>query len=141
MYLQQQNNLMLIRYSYKDIKKMTRGFKDMLGEGGFGIVFKGNLRSGPCIAIKMLGKLKGNGQDFVSEVTTIGRIHHLNVVQLLGFCIEGSKRALVYEFMPNGSLDKFIFPKEGSISLSYTRIHDIAIAVARGIAYLHHAWM
>ncbi|KAK2453235.1 LEAF RUST 10 DISEASE-RESISTANCE LOCUS RECEPTOR-LIKE PROTEIN KINASE 2.1 [Trifolium repens] len=138
MYLQQQNNLMLIRYSYKEIKKMTRGFKDMLGEGGFGTVFKGNLRSDPCVAIKMLGKSKGNGQDFVSEVTTIGRIHHLNVVQLLGFCIEGSKRALVYEFMPNGSLDKFIFPKEGSINLSFTRIHDIAIGVARGIAYLHH---
>jgi serine/threonine protein kinase len=132
---------MLIRYSYKEIKKMTRGFKDKLGEGGFGSVFKGKLRSGSCVAIKILGKSNDNGQDFVCEVTTIGRIHHLNVVQLLGFCIEGSKRALVYEFMPNGSLDKFIFPKEGSISLSYTRIHDIAIAVARGIAYLHHAWM
>jgi len=134
----QQNNLIPIGYSYKQIKKMTRGFKDELGKGGFGTVFKGNLRSGPCVAIKMLGKAKDNGQDFVNEVTTIGRIHHLNVVQLLGFCIEGSKRALVYEFMPNGSLDKFIFSKEGSINLSYNRIYDIAIGVARGIAYLHH---
>ncbi|KAK2367346.1 LEAF RUST 10 DISEASE-RESISTANCE LOCUS RECEPTOR-LIKE PROTEIN KINASE 2.1 [Trifolium repens] len=138
MYLQQQNNLMPIGYSYKEIKKMARGFKEKLGEGGFGSVFKGKLRSGPFVAIKMLGKSKGQGQDFVSEVATIGRIHHLNVVQLLGFCIEGSKRALIYEFMPNGSLDKFIFSKEGSVNLCYTRIHDIAIGVARGIAYLHH---
>ncbi|KEH40331.1 stress-induced receptor-like kinase [Medicago truncatula] len=134
----QHNNLMPIGYSYKEIKKMAKGFKEELGKGGFGTVFKGNLRSGPCVAIKMLGKSKGNGQDFINEVTTIGRIHHLNVVQLLGFCIEGSKRALVYEFMPNGSLDKFIFSKEGSINLSYNKIYDIAIGVARGIAYLHH---
>ncbi|CAJ2674625.1 unnamed protein product [Trifolium pratense] len=137
-YLQQQNNLMPIRYSYKQIKKMARGFKDKLGEGGFGTVFKGNLRSGPFVAIKMLGKSKGHGQDFVSEVATIGRIHHLNVVKLLGFCIEGSKRALIYEYMPNGSLDKFIFAKEGSINLSYKQISDISIGIARGIAYLHH---
>ena len=86
----------------------------------------------------MLGKSKVNGQDFVNEVTTIGRIHHLNVVQLLGFCIEGSKRALIYEFMPNGSLDKYIFSKEGGINLSYRKLHDISIGVARGISYLHH---
>jgi len=137
-YLQQQNNLMPIGYSYKEIKKMTRGFKDKLGEGGFGTVFKGNLRSGPGVAIKMLGKSKGKGRDFISEVATIGRIHHLNVVQLIGFCAEGSKRALVYEFMPNGSLDKFIFSKEGSVNISYSQIFDISIGVARGIAYLHH---
>jgi serine/threonine protein kinase len=137
-YLQQQNNLMPIGYSYKEIKKMAKGFKDKLGEGGFGTVFKGNLRSGPCVAIKMLGKSKGNGQDFISEVATIGRIHHLNVVQLIGFCAEGSKRALIYEFMPNGSLDKFIFSKEGSKNISYSQIFDISIGVARGISYLHH---
>jgi serine/threonine protein kinase len=137
-YLQQQNNLMPIGYSYKEIKKMAKGFKDKLGEGGFGTVFKGNLRSGPCVAIKMLGKSKGNGKDFISEVATIGRIHHLNVVQLIGFCAEGSKRALIYEFMPNGSLDKFIFSKEGSVNISYDQIFDISIGVARGIAYLHH---
>jgi len=137
-FLQQQNNLMPIGYSYKEIKNMARGFKDKLGEGGFGTVFKGNLRSGPCVAIKMLGKAKGNGKDFISEVATIGRIHHLNVVQLIGFCAEGSKRALVYEFMPNGSLDKFIFSKEGSMNISYSQIFDISVGVARGIAYLHH---
>ena len=134
----EQNSMRPIRYSYKEIKKMTRGFKDKLGEGGFGSVFKAKLLSGPYVAIKMLGKSKGNGQDFISEVATIGRIHHQNVVQLIGFCVSGSKRALVYEFMPNGSLDKFIFSKESNIHLSYEKIYNISIGVARGIAYLHH---
>ncbi|CAJ1972057.1 unnamed protein product [Sphenostylis stenocarpa] len=127
-----------IRYSYKEIKKMANGFKDKLGEGGYGSVFKGKLSSGPYVAIKMLGKSKGNGQDFISEVATIGRIHHQNVVQLIGFCVSGSNRALVYEFMSNGSLDKFIFFKEGSVDLSYDKIYNISVGVARGIAYLHH---
>ena len=96
---------MPIRYSYKEVKKMAGGFKDKLGEGGYGSVFKGKLRSGSCVAIKMLGKSKGNGQDFISEVATIGRTYHQNIVQLIGFCVHGSKRALVYEFMSNGSLD------------------------------------
>ncbi|XP_068471520.1 rust resistance kinase Lr10-like [Phaseolus vulgaris] len=134
----QQNSLAHIRYSYKEIKKMAAGFKDKLGEGGFGYVFKAKLRSGPYVAIKMLGKCKGNGQNFISEVATIGRIHHQNVVKLIGFCVSGSKRALVYEFMPNGSLDKFILSKERNIHLSYEKIYNISIGVARGIAYLHH---
>ncbi|RZB70666.1 Rust resistance kinase Lr10 isoform B [Glycine soja] len=134
----EQNNLMPIGYSYKEIKKMARGFKEKLGGGGYGIVFKGKLHSGPSVAIKMLHKAKGSGQDFISEIATIGRIHHQNVVQLIGYCVEGSKRALVYEFMPNGSLDKFIFPKDGNIHLTYDEIYNIAIGVARGIAYLHH---
>ncbi|XP_027939015.1 rust resistance kinase Lr10-like [Vigna unguiculata] len=134
----EQNSLIPIRYSYKEIKKMTRGFNEKLGEGGYGSVFKGKLRSGPWVAIKVLRKSKGNGQDFINEVATIGRIHHQNVVHLIGYCAEGSKRALVYEFMPNGSLDKFIFSKEGNIHLTYDTIHDIAIGVAQGISYLHH---
>ncbi|GAU21214.1 hypothetical protein TSUD_11310 [Trifolium subterraneum] len=135
----QGNSLMPIRYSYKEIKNMTRGFKDKLGEGGYGKVYKGKLRSGPLVAIKMLGKLKGveNGQDFISEVATIGRIHHTNVVRLIGFCVEGSKRALVYDFMPNGSLDRYVSSREDHISLTYKQMYEISLAVARGIAYLH----
>ncbi|KAB1206254.1 hypothetical protein CJ030_MR7G014399 [Morella rubra] len=135
-FLQSHNNLVPIRYSYSEIKKMTKRFKDKLGEGGYGTVFKGTLRSGRLVAIKMLGKSKANGQDFINEVATIGRIHHANVVQLIGFCVEGSKQALVYEFMPKGSLNKFVC-SEGSILLSYEIMHDIALGVARGIAYLH----
>ncbi|KAI5558202.1 hypothetical protein BDE02_17G024300 [Populus trichocarpa] len=136
-FLQSQNNLMPVRYSYSDIRKITRGFKDKLGEGGFGTVYKGKLRSGRFAAIKLLGKSKANGQDFINEVATIGRIHHTNVVQLIGFCAEGSKRALVYDFMPNGSLDSHLFSQEGSISLSWQKLHQISLGVACGIDYLH----
>ncbi|XP_048444085.1 rust resistance kinase Lr10-like [Pyrus x bretschneideri] len=136
-FLQSNNNFLPIRYSYSDIKKMTRKFKHKLGEGGYGSVFKGKLRSGRFVAIKVLGKPKANGQDFISEIATIGRIHHVNVVQLIGYCVEGSKRALVYEFMANGSLDKYIYSKEGSVHLSIEKMYDISLGVAQGIDYLH----
>uniref|UniRef100_A0A3N7G3I9 Protein kinase domain-containing protein n=1 Tax=Populus trichocarpa TaxID=3694 RepID=A0A3N7G3I9_POPTR len=132
-----ENDLMPIRYSYSEIKKITTGFRDKLGEGGFGLVYKGKLRSGRFAAVKVLGKSKANGQDFINEVATIGRIHHVNVVQLIGFTVEGSKRALIYEFMPNGSLEKYIFSKQGSVPLSNERIYEISLGVARGIEYLH----
>eukprot|EP00258_Populus_trichocarpa_P044701 XP_024460720.1 rust resistance kinase Lr10 isoform X4 [Populus trichocarpa] len=137
-FLQTHNNLMpVLRYSYSEIKKMTGGFKEKLGEGGFGCVYKGKLRSGHSAAIKLLGKSKANGQDFINEVATIGRIRHTNVVQLVGFCAEGSKRALVYDFMPNGSLNNFIFSQESSVSLSWEKLHEISLGVAHGIEYLH----
>ncbi|XWS48535.1 hypothetical protein CRYUN_Cryun13aG0086400 [Craigia yunnanensis] len=115
---------------------MTVGFKDKLGQGGYGSVFKGKLRSGRLVAIKLLGKSKANGEDFISEVATIGRIHHVNIVQLIGFCVEGSKQALVYDFMINGSLDKIIFSKE-NCTLSWQKMFEIALGVARGIEYFH----
>jgi hypothetical protein len=82
------NDLMPIRYTYSEIKKITNGFKDKLGEGGSGSVYKGKLRSGRFAAVKILDKLKDNEQDFMNEVATIGRIHHVNVVQLIGFTVE-----------------------------------------------------
>ncbi|XP_068314676.1 LEAF RUST 10 DISEASE-RESISTANCEUS RECEPTOR-LIKE PROTEIN KINASE-like 2.1 [Pyrus communis] len=136
-FLQRDKNFVPIRYSYSDIKKMTRRFKDKLGEGGYGSVFKGKLRSGRFVAIKVLGKSKANGQDFISEIATIGRIHHANVVRLIGYCVEGSKRALVYEFMANGSLDKYIYSKEGSVPLTIDKMYEISLGVAQGIEYLH----
>ncbi|XP_061360101.1 rust resistance kinase Lr10-like [Gastrolobium bilobum] len=137
-FLKNNNNLMPIRYSYSDLKKMTKGFKDKLGEGGYGSVYKGKLRNGRLVAVKMLGgRSKTNGQEFINEVATIGTIHHVNVVHLFGFCVEKSKRALVYEFMPNGSLDKHIFSREGKIPLSWEKTFEIALGVARGIEYLH----
>ncbi|KAK9291823.1 hypothetical protein L1049_019773 [Liquidambar formosana] len=129
---------MPIRYSYSQVKKMTKGFKDKLGQGGYGSVYKGKTQSGHLIAVKVLGTSKANGQDFISEVGTIGRIHHVNVVRLVGFCAEGSKRALIYDFMANGSLDKFIFQERERLNpLSWERIYDIGLRVARGIEYLH----
>ncbi|XP_014502686.2 LEAF RUST 10 DISEASE-RESISTANCE LOCUS RECEPTOR-LIKE PROTEIN KINASE-like 2.8 isoform X2 [Vigna radiata var. radiata] len=126
-----------IRYEYNEIEKMTKGFKVKLGQGGFGAVYKGKLRSGLDVAVKMLTKSNDNGQDFINEVATIGTIHHVNVVRLIGYCVHRKTRALVYEFMSNGSLDKYIFSKEESTHLSYEKIHEISLGIARGIAYLH----
>ncbi|CAN4087609.1 unnamed protein product [Withania somnifera] len=136
-FLQTQSNLLPIKYSYSEIRKMTNKFKEKLGEGAYGTVYKGKLRSGPFVAVKIMHQSIASGQEFISEVSTIGRIHHANVVQLVGFCVEGSKRALVYEFMLNGSLDKYISPQEGTISLSYKQMFDISLGVACGIDYLH----
>ncbi|QCE06167.1 serine/threonine-protein kinase PBS1 [Vigna unguiculata] len=131
------NNINPIRYEYKTVKKITRGFKVKLGEGGFGCVYKGKLRSGLDVAVKMLSKSKNNGQEFVNEVASIGRIHHVNVVGLIGYCVEGKNRGLIYEYMSNGSLDKYIFSKEGSVLLSYEKIYEISLGIAHGITYLH----
>lgn len=140
-FLQAQNNLMPIRYAYSDIKKITNDFRDKLGEGGFGTVYKGKLRSGLLVAVKILGRSKATGKEFINEVATSGRIHHVNVVELVGFCFEGPKRALIYEFMPNGSLEKYIFRKEGTEeevhSLSWEKMYEISCKVASGIDYLH----
>ncbi|XP_047325043.1 rust resistance kinase Lr10-like [Impatiens glandulifera] len=136
-FLKGQNNLIPIRYSYWEIKKMTKRFQYKLGEGGFGSVYKGTLRSGSIVAIKMLNKAKSDGQDFMNEVSTLGRIHHVNVVRLIGYCAESSKRALVYDFMPNGSLEKYIFSKEMETPLTNDQIFRISLGVARGIEYLH----
>ncbi|XVF83228.1 hypothetical protein PTKIN_Ptkin16aG0117400 [Pterospermum kingtungense] len=132
----QSQNFMPVRYSYYDLKKMTRGFRDKLGQGGYGSVYKGKLRSGHLVAVKLLGS-KTNGQDFINEVATIGRIHHVNVAKLIGFCVEGPKQALVSDFMPNGSLDRILFAKENKITLSWQKKFDIVLGVARGIEYLH----
>ncbi|XP_048447687.1 PR5-like receptor kinase [Pyrus x bretschneideri] len=80
--------------------------------------------------IKVLGKPKANGQNFISEIATIGRIHHANVVHLVGYCVEGSKRALVYDFMPIGSLDKYIYSKEGNLPLTIKNI--VSLTAAQG---------
>ncbi|XP_057798690.1 probable receptor-like protein kinase At5g20050 isoform X2 [Salvia miltiorrhiza] len=136
-FLKSDNKLSPIRYSYSDIKKMTRDFREKLGEGGYGCVYKGKLRSGHHVAVKLLGKATTNGQDFINEIGTIGRIHHVNVVKLVGYCAERSKRALVFDFMPNGSLEKYIFNREKVSPLDWDMKFKIVVEVARGIEYLH----
>eukprot|EP00261_Vitis_vinifera_P040233 XP_019081476.1 PREDICTED: rust resistance kinase Lr10-like [Vitis vinifera] len=137
-FLQNHKNLQPIRYSYSHLKKVTNNFKNKLGQGGFGSVYKGILQSGRIVVVKVLVMSKANGQDFINEIATIGRIHHVNIVQLVGFCVEGSKWAVIYDFMPNGSLDKFIFLKgEKNIPLSWNRLYKITLGVGHGIEYLH----
>ncbi|KAM1052202.1 hypothetical protein ACFX19_034236 [Malus domestica] len=128
------------RYSYADIKKMTNGFKKKLGEGGFGSVYSGELPiNGVPVAVKVLSDSNGNGEDFVNEVGTIGRIHHVNVVRLLGFSAEVGKRALLYELMPNRSLENFITSKDQSNNtlFDWQKLHNIVNGIAKGIEYLH----
>ncbi|XVE72105.1 hypothetical protein DITRI_Ditri11bG0011700 [Diplodiscus trichospermus] len=128
------------RYSYSDIKKITKSFKDELGQGGFGTVYKGQLPDGRLVAVKVLIESKGSGEEFVNEVASISRTSHVNVVPFVGFCYELSIRALIYEFMPNGSLDKFISHRESPDEchqLELKTLYDIAIGIARGLEYLH----
>ncbi|ESR55847.1 hypothetical protein CICLE_v10019355mg [Citrus x clementina] len=128
------------RYSFSYIKKMTNSFKHKLGQGGYGSVFKGKLPDGRLVAVKLLNTSKENVQEFVNEVASISRTSHVNVVTLLGFCLEGSKRALVYEYMPNGSLEKFIHNGDTSKAhqhLGWEKFYHIAIETARGLEYLH----
>ncbi|KAL9167278.1 hypothetical protein ABFS82_05G085000 [Erythranthe guttata] len=126
------------RFSYSAIKRITHQFNEKLGEGGYGIVYKGKLNNEIDVAVKVLNNSKGNGEEFVNEVSTIGRIHHVNIVRLLGFCADGFRRALVYEFLPNGSLEKSIFQAGSNrIALDWEKLKDIALGIAKGIEYLH----
>ncbi|XP_047982332.1 rust resistance kinase Lr10-like [Salvia hispanica] len=126
------------RFCYSDIRKITNQFSEKLGEGGYGVVYKGKLSTEISVAVKVLNNSKENGEEFVNEVKTIGRIHHVNVVRLVGFCAEGFRRVLVYEFLPNESLEKFIFQSESKrASLSWERLLEIALGIAKGVEYLH----
>ncbi|CAJ2674640.1 rust resistance kinase Lr10-like [Trifolium pratense] len=126
------------RFSYADIKRITDKFKEKLGEGAHGAVYKGKLSSQILVAVKMLNNTEGDGREFINEVGTMGKIHHVNVVRLLGFCADGFYRALVYDFFPNGSLQNFISPpnnKDGF--LGWDLLQQIALDIANGIEYLH----
>ncbi|XP_022734215.1 rust resistance kinase Lr10-like [Durio zibethinus] len=127
------------RYSYTDILAMTNDFKHKLGQGGFGSVYKGQLLTNGClVAVKMLVSSKLSEENFINEVSTLSKIQHSNVIKLLGFCSEGSKHALVYEYMPNGSLDKHIFSKGGNAGpFSWDKLHEITLGIAEGIEFLH----
>ncbi|XP_050105635.1 rust resistance kinase Lr10-like isoform X4 [Malus sylvestris] len=126
------------RYSYADIKRITNQFQDKLGQGAYGTVFKGKLSSDCFVAVKVLNSSNENGEDFIKEVGMMGSIHHVNVVRLVGFCADGFSRALVYEFFANGSLHDFISSADNNNRfLGWDKLQDIALAVAKGIYYLH----
>uniref|UniRef100_A0A453DPF3 Protein kinase domain-containing protein n=1 Tax=Aegilops tauschii subsp. strangulata TaxID=200361 RepID=A0A453DPF3_AEGTS len=134
-FLQMQLALGPTRFAYTDITAITSHFRDKLGQGGYGSVYKGVLPGDIHVAIKMLVSSMSNGEEFISEVSSIGSIHHVNVVRLVGFCSEEMRRALVYEYMPHGSLEKYIFSPEKSFS--WDKLNQIALGIARGIDYLH----
>ncbi|XP_052116504.1 LEAF RUST 10 DISEASE-RESISTANCE LOCUS RECEPTOR-LIKE PROTEIN KINASE-like 2.4 [Arachis duranensis] len=139
-FLESQGPLGIKRYNFSDVKKMTNSFKVKLGEGGYGSVYKGKLPNGSSVAVKMLNDSKrNNGEEFVNEVASISKTSHVNVVTLVGFCLEGSRKALIYEFMPNGSLEKFVHKKadQSTPALSWDKLYQIAIGIAKGLEYLH----
>ncbi|KAH6797049.1 hypothetical protein C2S52_021603 [Perilla frutescens var. hirtella] len=134
--LLQHGSLAPKRYRYSEIKKITKSLSEQLGRGGYGSVYKGMLPDGRLVAVKILIATDSNGEEFINEVVSISRTSHVNIVTLLGFCYEGDKRALVYEFMPNKSLDKFL-GKNGDCFLDLKKLYEIAVGVAKGLEYLH----
>ncbi|MQL95148.1 hypothetical protein Taro_027816 [Colocasia esculenta] len=127
-----------VQFSYKELQRSTKGFKEKLGEGGFGAVYRGALANRTVVAVKQLEGIEQGEKQFRMEVATISSTHHLNLVRLIGFCSEGRHRLLVYEFMKNGSLDSFLFFSESSSKLlSWETRYGVAMGTARGITYLH----
>uniref|UniRef100_A0A2N9EU78 non-specific serine/threonine protein kinase n=1 Tax=Fagus sylvatica TaxID=28930 RepID=A0A2N9EU78_FAGSY len=122
------------------IRVATQNFSDAnkLGEGGFGVVYKGKLSNGQEIAVKRLSMNSAQGEiEFKNEVILVARLHHRNLVRLLGFSLEGNERVLVYEFLPNASLDRFIFDPIKRVQLSWERRYKIIGEIAQGLLYLH----
>ncbi|KAH9619520.1 hypothetical protein KSS87_015008, partial [Heliosperma pusillum] len=128
-------------YSLHDIEKATDSFDSMrvLGEGGFGVVYRGTLDDGEQVAVKVLKKDNRHGaREFLSEVEMLSRLHHRNLVKLLGICTEEHIRCLVYELVPNGSVESHLhgIDKEDG-HLNWPTRMKIALGAARGLAYLH----
>ncbi|PON75895.1 Mitogen-activated protein kinase kinase kinase [Parasponia andersonii] len=128
-----------IRFTSQQLRIATDNFTNLLGSGGFGTVYKGLFSNGTIVAVKVLYGYsdKKIEEQFMAEVSTIGRVHHFNLVRLYGFCFERNLRALVYEYMSNGSLDKFLYRENKNKTIGLQRLHEIAVGTARGIAYLH----
>ncbi|KAL2521909.1 Cysteine-rich receptor-like protein kinase 2 [Forsythia ovata] len=126
-------------YNYKDLKSATSNFSEenKLGEGGFGDVYKATLKNGNVIAVKKLDiSISRAKADFESEVRLISNVHHRNLVRLLGCCNKGGELLLVYEFMPNGSLDNYLYGEKRG-TLNWKQRFNIIFGTARGLAYLH----
>uniref|UniRef100_A0A0D9W6X0 Protein kinase domain-containing protein n=1 Tax=Leersia perrieri TaxID=77586 RepID=A0A0D9W6X0_9ORYZ len=124
-------------FGYKDLQYATKNFSERLGGGSFGSVFKGVLTDSTVVAVKRLDGARQGEKEFRAEVRSIGIIKHINLVRLIGFRCEGNKRLLVYEYMPNGSLDAHLFGSKVT-SLGWSTRYKIALGVARGLAYMHN---
>lgn len=127
-------------YSLASLESATDGFanKNKLGQGGFGPVHKGILPGGQEIAVKRLSKSSGQGMvEFKNEMILISKLQHRNLVRLLGYCIEAEENMLVYEYMPNKSLDTFLFDAKNNVHLDWNTRFLIIEGIARGLLYLH----
>ncbi|MBA0823176.1 hypothetical protein Goarm_019923 [Gossypium armourianum] len=122
------------RFSYAELKKATKSFTEEIGRGAGGVVYQGKLSDGRTAAIKRLIDANHQGEaEFLVEVDTIGRLHHMNVIEMWGYCMEGKHRLLIYEYMEHGSLAKSLSFQ----SIDWRNRYEIAIGTAKGLAYLH----
>ncbi|XP_074267420.1 cysteine-rich receptor-like protein kinase 44 [Silene latifolia] len=130
-----------VQYDFSTLKSATRDFsaETRLGEGGFGTVYNGTLENGEQLAIKRLSKSTSEqgSNEFMAEASLLAKLRHRNLVKLLGFCLEGDEKLLVYEFMSNGSLDRFLFDPNKSHLLDWILRYKIIKGIARGLQYLH----
>ncbi|XP_008224860.1 PREDICTED: cysteine-rich receptor-like protein kinase 10 [Prunus mume] len=129
-----------LQFDLGTIETATNKFSEnnKLGEGGFGVVFKGTLANGQEIAVKRLSKSSKQGvQEFKNEVALVAKLQHRNLVRLLGFCLEGEETILIYEYVPNRSLDCFLFEYKKREQLDWSHRCMIIGGIARGILYLH----
>ncbi|KAL5070165.1 hypothetical protein RYX36_021052 [Vicia faba] len=129
-----------LQFDFDTIVAATNNFSEnnKLGEGGFGEVYKGMLFNGQEIAVKRLSRSSGQGiGEFKNEVVLVAKLQHRNLVRILGFCLDGEEKMLVYEFMPNKSLDYFLFDREKAHQMNWRRRYKIIEGIARGILYLH----
>ncbi|GLT31291.1 hypothetical protein SLA2020_060380 [Shorea laevis] len=134
------DNAEALQFDINTIRIATDNFSSVnkLGEGGFGAVYKGRLQSGKDIAVKRLSTNSVQGEpQFKNEVRSLARLQHRKLVRLLGFCLDGNERLLIYEFVPNLSLDCFIFDPIKRLQLDWDTRYKIIGATARGILYLH----
>lgn len=129
-----------LQFDFDTIKEATHNFSEhnKLGQGGFGIVYKGRLGNGQEIAVKRLSMNSGQGdEEFKNEVLLLAKLQHRSLVRLLGFCLEKEEKLLIYEFVPNASLDHFLFDPIKRTYLNWEKRYKIITGVARGILYLH----
>lgn len=125
-------------FPFETLVAATKNFHQKLGEGGFGPVFKGKLEDGREIAVKKLSQNSNQGKkEFENEAKLLARVQHRNVVNLLGYCTRGAEKLLVYEYISNESLDKFLFKTGRREELDWKRRYDIIGGIARGLLYLH----
>ncbi|XP_071702188.1 L-type lectin-domain containing receptor kinase S.1 [Rutidosis leptorrhynchoides] len=130
------------RYSYEELKKATNEFSDkqVLGAGGFGKVFKGTLDNATEVAVKCVNHDSKQGlREFMAEISSMGRLKHKNLVQMKGWCRKRNELLLVYDYMPNGSLNNWIFDKPKNV-LGWEGRKKVLADVAEGLNYLHHGW-
>ncbi|XP_010443736.1 PREDICTED: receptor-like protein kinase At5g59670 [Camelina sativa] len=126
------------RYTYSEVIQMTNNFQRVLGKGGFGMVYHGTVNGSEQVAVKVLSKSSTQGyKEFKTEVDLLLRVHHTNLVSLVGYCYEGDQLALIYEFLPNGDLKHHLSGKGGRSIINWSTRLLIALDASLGLEYLH----